>query len=557
MLLTRQSKWLQHCAVALALTTIFSLVSVFTFVLVSKTWSEFNDLLLWCLTELLPTVFLYQYFPSYGEISKQLEIALKLIPVFSLSISSFIVWFFRIRRNKASIYHHLDGPQLLDGKKAINHFKKLVKCEDSTGLKLHNNMPLPMLRELQNFLIHGMQGSGKSNLIKYHLQQIIIRGDKTLIYDIKGEYTELFYDERTTLISVYDARSAVWNISQDINSLAMAELFTEAVLTEGSGNESFWINSARAVLKGVIAGLVKRSKKWGWLELNRVLFSSDEELHQWLSKYYVQASGLIKPEDKTSASIRAVIASQLPWIGEVSELWKNTEISFSLKQWLNNNDKPTLIIQGDLNAPTLSSALITAMMSVTTGLVLSRPDNGNERIWLVLDELGNLNKSQSLTRVLSLGRSKGVCTIAGTQSLSQIQSIYGDKEAETILSLFGNVIALKLGPSGGSAESASQSLGKRRVEYITKSRNEKGEITHSLQQESMAIVPPEAIIHLPQPTKKYGVDGYVLLSGLNAVYKVHWPIYTNFKKVAEARIEKIIKPTTIKKKNRLSRKKAS
>jgi hypothetical protein len=557
MLLTRQSKGLQHCAVTLALTVILSFVSSFTFVIVSKTWPEFNHILLWCLTELLPTVILYQHFPSYGEISKQLEIALVLIPVLSLGISSFIVWIFRIRRNTASIFHHLEGPQLLNGKKAISHFRKLVKREGSTGLKLHNKMTLPILRELQNFLIHGMQGSGKSNLIKYILRQILARRDKALIYDIKGEYTELFYGEKTTLISAYDARSAVWNISQDINNNAMAELFAEAVLTENSGNESFWINSARAVLKGVIVGLISKEKEWGWKELNQVLFSSDEQLHNWLSKYYAPASQLIKADDKTSSSIRSVIASQLVWVGEVADLWRDTEISFSLKQWLNNNDKPTLIIQGDLNAPTLSSALITAMMSITTGLVLSRPDNQSERVWLVLDELGNLNKSQSLTRALSLGRSKDVCTIAGTQSLSQIQSIYGDKEAETILSLFGNVIALKLGPSGGSAESASQSLGKRRVEYITKSRNEKGEISHSLQQESMAIVPPEAIIHLPQPTKKYGVDGYVLISGFNAVYKVHWPIYTNFKKVAEARIEKIIKPTTIKKTNRLSRKKAS
>lgn len=536
---------------------ILSLVSAFTFVLVSKTWFEFNDLLLWCLTELLPTVILHQYFPSYGEISKQLEIALTLIPVLSLVISLFIVWFFRIRRITASIFHHLDGPQLLNGKKAISHFNKLVKREGSTGLKLHNKMTLPILRELQNFLIHGMQGSGKSNLIKYILQQLIFRGDKALIYDIKGEYTELFYDERAILISPYDSRSAVWDIKKDINSLAMAELFAEAILTESNGNETFWINSARAVLKGAIAGLIKQGGNWGWIELNKVLFTSDEKLHQWLSKYYIQASELIKPEDKTSASIRSVIASQLSWIGEVSELWKDVEKSFSLKQWLNKTSNSTLLIQGDLSAPILSSALVTAMMSITTGLVLSKPDNPDERIWLVLDELGNLNKSQSLTRWLSLGRSKGCCTIAGTQVLSQIESIYGDKNAETILSLFGNVVALKLGPSGGSAEAASQTLGKRRVEFITKSKNEKGEVSHSLHQETIAIVPPEAIIHLPQPTKKHGVDGYVLVAGFNAVYKVHWPIYTNFKKVAEARVEKIIKPTTIKKKNRLSRKKAS
>jgi hypothetical protein len=554
---TKHSKWLQHCAVTISLAMILSLVSGFIFLLVSKTWSEFNNIVNWVFTELLPTVLIHQHIYSYGEISKSLLMALQLIPTLSLCISMIIVWFVRIRKHTLSIYYHLDGPQLLHGKKAKNHFNNLTKREGKSGLKLHSDMHLPILRELQNFLIHGMQGSGKSNLIKYFLQQVIYRQDKALIYDIKHEYTELFFDERATLISPYDARSAVWDIKTDINSIAMAELFAEAILTESNGNEAFWINSARAVLKGVLVGLIKREKNWGWEEVNSVLFSSDEQLHYWLSKYYVPASQLIQPDDKTSASIRSVIASQLPWISEVAELWKGGKKSFSLKQWLINNDKSSLLIQGDLNAPTMSSALVTAMMSVTTGLVLSKPDNPDERVWLVLDELGNLNKSQSLTRWLSLGRSKGARTIAGTQVLSQIKSIYGDQDAETILSLFGNVVALKLGPSGGSAEAASQTLGKRRVEFITKSRNEKGEVSHSLQQETMPIVPPEAIIHLPQPTKKHGVDGYMLISGFNAVYKINWPINTKLKKVAEARVEKDITSIPPKKTNRLSRRKAT
>ena len=557
MLITKQSKWLQHCAVTISLAMILLFVSGFIFLLVSNTWYEFNDIVIWCITELVPIAILHQYIPSYGEISKRLVMALQLIPTLSLCVSIIVVWYFRVKKYAPTIYYHLDGPQLLSKRKAKRHFNKSAKREGLTGLKLHNDMFLPILRELQNFLIHGMQGSGKSNLIKYLLQQVIGRREKTLIYDIKCEYTELFFEERAILISPYDERSSVWDISQDLNSLAMAELFAEAILTESNGNETFWINSARAVLKGSIAGLIKRGNKWGWTELNKVLFSSDEFLHQWLSKYYIQASELIKPDDKTSSSIRSVIASQLAWIGEVAELWKDVEKSFSLKQWLNKTSNPTLLIQGDLSAPILSSALITAMMSITTGLVLSKPDNPDERIWLVLDELGNLNKSQSLTRWLSLGRSKGCCTIAGTQVLSQIESIYGDKNAETILSLFGNVVALKLGPSGGSAEAASQTLGKRRVEFITKSKNEKGEISHSLQQETVAIVPPENIIHLPQPTKRHGIEGFMLISGFNAIYKMNWPINTNIKKVAEARIDKIISQVPSKKINRLSRRKAS
>lgn len=557
MTFTRPSKWLQHCAVIASFAIILILVSGFMFLLVSKTWLEFNNIVLWCITDLMPTVIQYQFFPSYGEISKSLRIAFVLIPILSLCISALIIWFSRISKSESTIYHHLEGPKLLSGRKAKSHFNKLARREGIAGLKLHINMPLPKQRELQNVLIHGMQGSGKSNLVKYLLQQIIARQERSLIYDIKGEYTELFFDERATLISPYDARSAAWDISQDINSLATAELFAEAVLTESTGNDPFWINSARGVLKGVIAGLIKRGKTWGWSEVNSVLFSSDEELHHWLSKYYLQASQLIKAEDKSSASIRSVIASQLSWIGEISELWKDADTSFSLTMWLKENTKPALLIQGDLSAPTLSSALVTAMMSVATGLVLSKPDNPNERIWFVLDELGNLNKSKALTSWLSLGRSKGCRTIAGTQVLSQIQSIYGDKDAETILSLFGNIVALKLGPSGDSAEAASRIFGKRRVEYITKSKNDKGEVSYSLQQETMPIVPPEKIYNLPQPSLRRGIEGYMLISGFNAVYKINWPINTKLKKVVEARVDKGITSIPPKKTNRLSRRKAT
>jgi GTPase SAR1 family protein len=471
-----------------------------------------------------------------------------LTPILSLTLSTITVYYFQIKRVQSDIYDHLLGPQVLN---------KQSKTEGAKGLNLHSSMFLPMLRELQNIFVFGMQGSGKSNFIKKLLLQIFNRQDKALIYDLKGEYTELFFNENACLISPYDRRSAKWDLYKDIIDSGAAEVFAESVLPEGVSDDSFWIDSARTVLKGVLVGLNKQHQVWGWSELNTILFSPDEHLHEWLKKNYVQAAQLIQPGDKTTASIRSTLASQLGWVGDLAELWKDAEESFSLQSWADGASNPMVLIQGSMNAPIMSAALITSITSVATSIVLMKPDSKTERIWLVLDELGNLNKSQSLVKWLSLGRSKGCRTIAGTQLLSQIQAIYGDKIAETILGLFGNIIVLKLGPTGNSADLASKALGERRVKFTTTSINEKGEKTHSEQQETMRVVQCEDIIHLPQPSITKGVHGFLLVAGYGAVYKVRWAINDKIPMIAPARINKADAKTCPINSNRLNRRRSS
>jgi len=355
------------------------------------------------------------------------------------------------------------------------------------------------------------------------------------------------------LLSPKDERSINWNLGLDITDIGLAEVFAEAVISSNITKETFWVDSARVVLIGVIVGLIKAGKPWSWAELSKHLFCKDEKLLKWLDSY-PQAATFIKPEDKTTASIRSMIATQLSWVKTLAELNQNSGDVFSIREWLKARAKKTLIVQGDLTSPLMSSALITTLLAILTNKVLSQPDTQTESIWLVLDELSTLNKSKRLETWLALGRSKGCKTIAGVQLLSQIESIYGKEDANTVLGLFGNVVTFKLAPTGDSADKASDSLGKRRVEYQTATTNEKGERSHSLHQEDIAIVKPEDLIHLPQPTLKNGIEGYALISGTNAVYRLNWPI-NEYKKVAEAVIKKPTRERTplVKTENRLNR----
>jgi hypothetical protein len=531
-----------------------------------KLWDESQQFFSWVMNlEQLTEIMINHSMPIYPyDLSTVFTLGIITIPISSLVMSVFIVWFLFVLDYEPNIYRHLDGPVLLKNNNAIKHMNRLVKNEGMPGINIHPKAKLSLIRELGNIFIWGMQGSGKSNLIKLLLSQVIARKDKAIIYDIKGEYTELFFDSNAILISPKDQRSAVWDLSKDIYNTGLAEVFSEAVLTSDATKEAFWVDSSRTVLKGVLVGLMSNNKNWKWTNLNDALCLSDDDLHNFLLINYPQASQLIKPNDKTTTSIRSMLAAQLSWIGDIAKNWEDVENTFSISKWLSDNKKTSLLVQGDLKSPAMSSALITALMSITTSFILDRPDTDKDRIWLVLDELGNLNKSQSLEKWLSLGRSKGCRAIAGTQQLSQVSSIYGENDANTILGLFNNIAVFKLAPNGNSAEVASKSLGQRRVESVTKSTNNKGESSNSFQQEMIPIVRSENIIHLPQANLKKGIAGYMLLAGSEAVYRLNWPINTQFSKITTA---VVLKPSTKKvtselssegkKTNRLSRRKLS
>lgn len=524
-------KW-GHLIVALILSCIIFLISEITIMETFGGSSVIVKLVVWGKGLLLSAFHLKQASTAFSMSSTVMFGSLSIL-ILSILTASTIVWKFRVKHYNQNELFHIRGPRLLKGSKATRHFRRATKREGKRGLFIHPSLQIPLIKEVGNFLIWGMQGAGKSNLIKFLIKQILQRKDRALIYDIKGEYTERFLADDCLLLSPRDERSINWNLGLDITDVGLAEVFAESVISSNITKEMFWVDSARVVLIGVIVGLIKAGKPWSWAELSKHLFCKDDELLKWLADAYPQAATLIQPADKTTASIRSMIATQLSWVKTLAELNQNNSDFFSIKSWLQGASQKALIVQGDLTSPLMSSALITALLAILNNTVLSKPDSQTESIWLVLDELATLNKSKSLETWLALGRSKGCKTIAGVQLLSQLESIYGKEDANTVLGLFGNVVTFKLAPTGDSAEKASGSLGKSRVEYQTATTNEKGEKSYSLHQEDIAIVKPEDLIHLPQPSLKNGIEGFALISGTNAVYRLNWPINSMFEKVAE------------------------
>lgn len=432
---------------------------------------------------------------------------------------------------------HLSGPKLYRGDEAYEHAKKQFKNDNKkqklSSIYLCERVKIPNNMEVGNIFINGAQGSGKSVIVKTVTSQLLNRGDKSIIYDAKREYTELFLSERVLLISPSDARSVAWDIASDITTPEIAYSISECFITEKT-NDKFWTDGARLILTGCFICLMNNKKEWTWSDLDGMLNKSNEELKNNFNQYYPKASKLISEDSKTTDGFMSVLATQLSWLSFVKKAWNNDNTNkFSIRNWLNtDNSINSIIIPHDPKQSLISAPLCTAFLAVIVSEVLSMPDDSNRRLWFVLDELADLPKSSYLERWLSLGRSKGARTIAGTQNISQIANIYGERSAQTILSLFSISISLRIGSSYDSAKVSSKNLGSRIVRRLNVTYDRNGNQSRNFHQIEEPLVRPEDLMQLDGPDS-YGVHGYLCISGWNSVYRLVWK-YISLRKVADS-----------------------
>jgi len=430
---------------------------------------------------------------------------------------------------------HISGPRLLSGGKAIsdarlNLDKELSHDKRGAGVHLHPNIQITKRRELGNVFVFGQQGSGKSVVIKPLLKRIIDRGDHAIIYDEKREYTTLFLDANTCLISPTDERSSVWNPSLDVVNGEGARLLAECFI---NGKDEFWIEGARLIVTGSIIYLYKLGKPWGWSHLLAVLKKPEKELIGLFEKHYPPASKIVVEGSKTTQGFSIMIMTQMAWLVSLAKAWPNShKSSFSIGLWMaGETDYKAVIIPNDPIYKSISAPLCSAFVALSTQHLLALRDSDERRFWFVLDELGNLPENKSILSLLTLGRSKGSRIIAGVQSISQLHKIYGREDAETMLSLFSNIICLRLGAAGESAKKASEIFGERRIQLPVDSKDDKGNGSTTYSETKENVVSIDQITQCPQPDGKT-VKGFLLVSGWNSVYELSWPVM-NIQQIAK------------------------
>lgn len=375
---------------------------------------------------------------------------------------------------------HLRGRRLRhdwDGRQSLRRHIARSGRPQRDDLWLVPHVQLNRASESQNVLAIGTQGSGKTALLRGWLEQLIERGDRVVIHDVKGDFLEGLPADRLILWAPHDARSAAWNIAADITDRAAAlEFATLAV--KGAEHDAMWADGARALwADAVMALMADHGECWTIAQLYELLTSSPEMFRDTLERTGAASAELIAFDDdggvqRTSMSLLITLwVAALTSLKSLADAWAEVPDSrrFSLRDWLDEGTKlpRVLVIQRSAAYPALSSLAGALLIERLAGTVLApgRSLDPTRKLALVLDEFAELGRLQKLPTLLSVGREFGVIAIAAVQDLGQLVATYGETTARALEARFGIKIVLKL-TAGDTAERVSKVLiGDRLVEY--------------------------------------------------------------------------------------------
>ena len=164
---------------------------------------------------------------------------------------------------------HVRGYILHRDPRAIARALKPPKGEP-VGVNIHPAIPISQRQEVTHFMVVGGTGAGKTTILWPWVQQAIARGDRVLIFDSKGDFTQKVGDP-FTLLSPTDARSSRWILGRDIRTPLEAHTLSATLIQEpagGSKSDPMWIQGSRALLAGLVIDLQTRfGEKWGMAHL--------------------------------------------------------------------------------------------------------------------------------------------------------------------------------------------------------------------------------------------------------------------------------------------------
>jgi len=171
-------------------------------------------------------------------------------------------------------------------------------------------------------------------------------------------------------------------------------------------------------------------------------------------------ANVIGGESKATEDIYStLIGNAQQTIRWYAKAWPKGKVS--LRKWVHGNSK-FLIIGGIPERVDLAQSTANIAVEIITNEILSLPDDPNRRIWLFLDELATLGKLTALLNAFSLGRSKGLCVVAGIQDIGKLEHYYGATLAKSIANTFSTMIFLRCSDND-TAQWASRTLGEQDV----------------------------------------------------------------------------------------------
>ena len=328
-------------------------------------------------------------------------------------------------------------------------------------------VPFPERTETQHTIVSGTTGSGKTVLISDLVAQIRARGERCVIYDKMGSYTQAFFDPaRDVLMNPLDARAPRWSPFYEARSARDFDMMAAALIPQQKDTvDPFWVTAARQLFSNGAGVLWERGVRENKVLVDHLLKTELTALAMAMEGTVAQS--IVDPENpKTALSVRAMLTAHLGAL----ELLPDTGEPFSIREWISREGDPHdrrgclfLTSRGDQHASL--RGLISTWLEIAVNAMLSLPRDDGRRIWVVLDELPTLHQVPSLQPGLAESRQFGGCFVLGVQVIPALRDLYGRNGAETVSGLCGTRVVLA-SPDRDTAQWSADSLGRSEVEEV-------------------------------------------------------------------------------------------
>ena len=192
-------------------------------------------------------------------------------------------------------------------------------------------VPYPERTETQHTIVSGTTGSGKTVLISDLVQQIRQRGDRCVIYDKMGSYTEAFFDpERDVLLNPLDDRAPRWSPFYEARSPRDFDTMAAALIPQQKDTvDPFWVTAARQLFSNGAGVLWEKGERDNRVLVEHLLKTNLQALAEAMEGTVAQS--IVDPENpKTALSVRAMLTAHLG----AMEVLADSGQPFSIRNWI-------------------------------------------------------------------------------------------------------------------------------------------------------------------------------------------------------------------------------
>ncbi len=347
----------------------------------------------------------------------------------------------------------------------------------ASNIKLLKTLPFPLRSESQGIFFHGSTGTGKTQAIMTLLEEIRILGEPAIIYDKECTIKPYFFDETKDVeLNPVSEKCANWDLWAECeNPLELGNASAYLIPKSVQGSDPFWVDSARTILTSMAWKIKDWDDKSVLKLLQLLLTTSLDDMRDIL--HGTESENLVSKEiEKTAISIKSVLATYTKSLRFLEGIDSTGKPKFSIKQWIHDAADESKTNKGWLFITSRSQyhKEIKPLVSLWLGLAMqglqSLKPNSNRRIWLIMDELASLHRLEMLSDTMADIRKFGGCVAVGIQSVSQLQFLYGNHEADAITDLLNTKVFFR-SPTNKVAKWVSNDLGEQVVDVVKESQS--------------------------------------------------------------------------------------